>query len=76
MIVVETRPPVRRPQEGLQGAGQVHKHVAHQKEPTRRKQRLQTLQKVKERQQSASQIKNTFSLYLDTLLAYMLLITK
>ena len=35
MVVFEPRSPVRCPEEGLQGAGQVHEHVAHQEEHTR-----------------------------------------
>ena len=34
VVVFEPRPPVGGPQQGLQGAGQVHEPVAHQEEHT------------------------------------------
>lgn len=33
VIVAEARPPVGGPEQRLHGAGQIHKHVAHQEEP-------------------------------------------
>lgn len=37
VVVGEARPPVGRPQQRLQRAGQVHKQVTHQEEPERSK---------------------------------------
>lgn len=33
MVVGKTWPPVGRPQEGLEGTGQVHEQVTHQEKP-------------------------------------------
>lgn len=33
VVELEAGSPVGGPQQGLQGTGQVHKHVAHQEEP-------------------------------------------
>lgn len=33
VVVGKARPPVGRPQEGLEGTGQVHEQITHQEEP-------------------------------------------
>lgn len=33
VVIGEAWPPVRSPEQGLQGTGQVHKQVTHQEEP-------------------------------------------
>ena len=39
MVELEAGPPVRGAEQGLDGAGQVHKQVAHQEEPAERRTR-------------------------------------
>ena len=35
VVIRKAWPPVGRPEEGLEGTGQVHKQVTHQEEPKR-----------------------------------------
>lgn len=37
VVELKARPPVWRPQQSLQGTGQIDEHVAHQEEPKERR---------------------------------------
>lgn len=43
VVEFKTRPPVWCPQQSLQCTGKIYKHVAHQEEPERVKQRQESI---------------------------------
>lgn len=65
MVELKARPPVRRPQQSLQGAGEVDEHVAHQKEPEERRteERRRHIQKKKKTSETERRIPTTTGLH-------------
>lgn len=59
MVELKARPPVWRPQQSLQGAGKIDKHVAHQEEPEEKRTEEETERKSLKRNKTLRRLLTT-----------------